>query len=83
MDGILEEIRRERKRQDRKWGADRNLENTLWLTILVEEVGEVADTILEHYPPKTMSAALKAELIQIAAVAVAWIENIDRDELPF
>lgn len=39
--------------------------------ILLEEVGEA---LAEHHP-----AALRAELIQVAAVAVAWVEKIDRD----
>ena len=40
--------------------------------ILLEEVGEA----LAEDPPAT----LRAELIQVAAVAVAWVEKIDRDE---
>lgn len=41
-----------------------------WLDILDEEV---AETFAEDDP-----ARLRAELIQVAAVAVAWIEAIDR-----
>lgn len=41
-----------------------------WSSILLEEVFEA---MAEHDP-----AALRAELLQVAAVAVAWIEAIDR-----
>lgn len=42
-----------------------------YAAILLEEVGEA---LAEEHP-----AALRAELIQVAAVAVAWAEKIDRD----
>lgn len=42
-----------------------------WGHILVEELAEAVDAIGD-------SSALRAELIQVAAVAVAWIEAIDR-----
>jgi NTP pyrophosphatase (non-canonical NTP hydrolase) len=43
------------------------------LAVLLEEVGEVARALLEGEPV----ADLRAELIQVAAVAVAWVEGID------
>jgi hypothetical protein len=49
----------------------RAAEKTLkWVDILEEEVAEAA---AESDPAK-----LRAELVQVAAVAVAWIEAIDR-----
>jgi hypothetical protein len=44
-----------------------------WLDILLEEVAEAAD---EAYRSDTEK--LRTELIQVAAVVVAWIEAIDR-----
>lgn len=41
-----------------------------WLDILLEEVGEA---LAEDEPEK-----LREELLQVAAVAVAWVEAIDR-----
>ena len=35
---------------------------------------EVAEAFEEHDP-----ARLRSELVQVAAVAVAWVEKIDRD----
>ena len=68
---IINDIIEERERQDKKWGANRDLPHTFWLTILAEESGEAAKAILQGTPN------LKDELIQVAAVAVAWIENIE------
>ena len=66
---ILQAISDERDRQDAKFGPQRRLRQETWLTILVEEVGEVAESILEedddNYP---------RELVQVAAVAVAALE---------
>lgn len=45
-----------------------------WRDILHEEVQEA---FAEHEP-----AALRTELIQVAAVALAWVENIDRGGQP-
>ncbi len=71
MDGrILQAIQDERDRQDAKWGSQRDLAQETWLTILVEEVGEVAESILEGDPE-----GYAKELIQVAAVAVAALEG--------
>lgn len=68
----LNEVDQERDRQDRKWGSQRHLDDRTWLTILVEEVGEIARASLEHDPE-----GLRKELVQVAAVAVAWMEGVD------
>jgi len=73
-DHIYEHIKVERRRQDEKWGKQRY--NALyWLGILMEEVGELAKAIIEDQP---YSQARK-ELVQVAAVAVATIEQIDEE----
>ena len=46
LTGLLDEVRRERERQEDKWGAQ-NHEPSWWLTILAEEVGEAARDVLE------------------------------------
>ena len=47
--------------------------------VLGEEVGEVANASLEagYEPDRIGDWDLRAELVQVAAVAVAWIEAID------
>lgn len=61
----------ERFRQDIKWGNQRHLPPDRWNTILVEEVGEVSKAINEREWEN-----LAVELIQVAAVCVAWAEDI-------
>lgn len=72
MENIFEDIRRERKRQDGKWGIQ-NHNIHVWNTILSEETGEVAKAILESNMEE-----YRKELIQVAAVAVAAIESLER-----
>ena len=64
----------ERQHQDVKWGANRMLGDYAWHAVLTEETGECAKAILEH------SLSLKAEIVQVAAVAIAWLECIQRRE---
>jgi len=45
-----------------------------WAAILLEEVGEA----LVEWDP----ARLRSELVQVAAVAVAWIQCLDRNTIP-
>lgn len=71
---FLDEITQERRRQDDKWGTNRVLPSGVWLAILMEEVGEVAESILENYEGKHH---LKNELTQVAAVCAAWAESLD------
>lgn len=57
----------ERLRQCRKWGQqDHN--DAKWIKILLEEVGEWAKADLEGD-----ATAADAEVIQVGAVAVAWL----------
>lgn len=52
-----------------------------WLPILVEEVGEVANELNEAAldPYGDYRAELRGELVQVAAMACAWIDAIGRD----
>lgn len=67
----------ERARQNAKWGEQTH-HDFVWLAILMEEVGELAQAITqtEHGGPHAGTA--KAELVQVAAVAVQWIECMER-----
>lgn len=81
--GILSDIDNERLRQLEKWGVQRH-PAPVWMTILTEEVGEAARAIMDHTYEKVKPSRvenpgdLRAELVQVAAVAVAWIEDLDR-----
>lgn len=65
-------IMQERQRQDEKWGVDRDQHNFVWQTILTEEVGEAAECCLNEN-----DVLLEKELIQCAAVIMAWLENLN------
>ena len=84
---VLTEIHAERTRQDSKWG-EQNHPPEIWLMILGEEFGEANQAALEHYfsgfdkqaaerGPRDLGD-YRAELVQVAAVAVSMIESLDR-----
>lgn len=66
------EIAAEREAQDQKWGVQDHTPDR-WLTILGEEYGEACKAVLEHD-----TEGYRTELIQVAAVAMAMIESLDR-----
>ena len=74
QDRVWNDVLGERKRQDEKFGDQTYNSNELWNVIGVEEVGEVAKAIYD----RDVSANLYAEIIQVAAVYVAWAESIQR-----
>ena len=74
---VLMEIDRERMKQDAKWG-EQNHDPYLYGAILVEEVGEAMQAALKSQWEGGDPHALRAELVQVAAVAVAFIECVDR-----
>lgn len=92
---ILNEIAAERQRQDAKWG-EQNWNPVEWVAILGEEFGEVSKEALEWYftnkkeLPKSSFTEInefsrlknyRNELIQVAAVALAMIQSLERNEL--
>jgi NTP pyrophosphatase (non-canonical NTP hydrolase) len=86
----LDHVAKERLRQEgmkadgrfRHTCADYELSNSEKLTILVEEVGEVAREVLTQdgrrlaHDTAGTPEGLRQELVQVAAVAVAWIEAL-------
>lgn len=86
---IYKEIKKERERQDEKWG-EQNHNILKWNAILTEEIGEIGKAINELFPAKfnpekftlphknVYISQLREELIQAAAVCVAWLECIER-----
>jgi len=71
------DILHERTLQDKKWG-EQNHDDFTWLTVLSEEVGEVAKASLHDKFGGIEAGNVRNELVQVAAVALAWIECIDR-----
>lgn len=68
----------EMKKQDSKWGADRNQHPFLWQVILGEEFGEVCQAILHDEFGGDHAGTAREELVQVAAVALQFIEQYDR-----
>lgn len=68
----------ERKRQDAKWGVQAH-DPDHWVAIMSEEVGEFAKEALEaRYANRHKEMLMEA--IQMAAVGVAIIECLMRDD---
>lgn len=73
-------IREERDRQRKAWYephpwgqgdcSSTGVEPIVKAAVLLEECGEVARSVLDRDP-----ARLREELVQVAAVAVAWLEG--------
>lgn len=82
---IFGRISDERARQERKWGADQSEgwgtalpdRNSVWYVIAAEELGEVAQEVLNVRFGNDNDVGLKTELIQTAAVLVAWLEKLE------
>lgn len=84
-ESALNAVLYERERQDEKWG-EQNHDPFLYLTILGEEYGEMCKAALEARfakPDKNkemLLAHLREEAVQTAAVALAIVECLDRDQ---
>lgn len=69
---VIEEVKKERIRQDATWG-EQNHPSAYWLSILGEEYGEVCRAVCENN-----GESYREELIHVAAVAVSMAEAFDR-----
>lgn len=77
---VLLDVSRCRSAQDAQYG---HFNDTLgpegWLGVLAREFCEAGNEANEHFKGRARSTdKLRAELVDVAAVAVAWIEAIDR-----
>lgn len=81
----LAEIDNERENQLARWGQQQH-SAAHWLAIAGEEFGEVAQRVCRaDIPPigdidrRRELRELRHELVQLAAVCVAWLEHLDDD----
>ena len=75
----LTNILGERLRQDKKWGdkpGEWKCSAAIKLAVLAEEFGEVARGLLERNAKN-----VREELVQVAAVALKWLEAYDSFEI--
>jgi len=77
---VIDDVVLEREKQDAKWG-EQNHVPYVWLAVLTEEVGEVAQEILRGDFGGKSVADYRTELIQVAAVAIAATECLDRNKV--
>lgn len=84
VNDAIQSIIAERLRQDAKWG-EQNHEPQYWMGLLMEEVGELAqavnETVFDNGPEERKKGGyynMRQEAIQVAAVAVAFVERLDR-----
>lgn len=79
----IRQVLHERDRQDGKWG-ERNHSPEVWLAILGEEFGEARQAALADRFSKNAAQGekhpgqLRAEIVQVAAVAIAILEWMNR-----
>jgi len=91
-DVVRERLRQERLRAEGRFQftcAEEGLTNAEKLAVLMEEVGEVARDVLNQedrhlctHDVVSTPAKLREELIQVAAVAVAWAEALTTPDQP-
>ena len=70
---VIENVLAERERQDSIWGDQRDNTDDTWAVIALEELGEVAKDVND-----VKLGAAYTEIIQVAAVMVAWAESLRR-----
>jgi hypothetical protein len=78
MQKVIKDVGNERLRQLEKWGKQR-YDPGPWLAILGEEFGEVCEAsalIIFGQGKETDANDLYTELIHLAAVSVAWAEQL-------
>lgn len=78
-DDVLDDVRRERTKQDSRWGQQDHGYG-YWLSVLTEEIGEACrEHQAVHGGEVGRREAFRRELVQAAAVATALIECGDRN----
>ena len=78
---ILEQVELEMDRQERLWGVQ-NHNPFYWQSVLLEEIGEAAQSINDAYILKDSDKfnSYREELIQAAAVIVQMVASLDRNK---
>ncbi len=74
---VFDKIMAERHNQIMKWGDPEHTPFE-YLAILVEEVGEAGQAALHDKYGGDHAGTLKKELIHVAAVAVQWLEHLEK-----
>ena len=78
FENVMRQVLDERNRQDEKWGPQDGLTFVEWLAIEMEELGEAAQEVNEYHFRAGNIYQLREELVQAAAVLVAWLEQVNK-----
>lgn len=84
QEDAINDVLLERDRQDEQWGVQ-NHHPAYWLAILGKQVGQLGSAVLDRewwVEKEKATAKVREEAVQVAAVAVALIECIDKGEMP-
>ncbi len=80
---VIDAVLMERKRQDAKWGEQNHLPH-FWTGILGEEYGELCEaineTVFDNDSDKGGYENMKTEAIHVAAVAIGFLECLERNK---
>ena len=76
---ITLDIAQECNRQDEKWGANREHDPFIWLAILTEEVGELAQAILRSCFNEAEIQNVREEAIHVIAVTIQLVDCLDQN----
>lgn len=77
-ENVINDVCAERARQDAQWGNQSEHNDFVWNAILTEEIGEVSQAVLHQKFGGPAKNTLYEELTQVAAVAIAWMEAINK-----
>ena len=83
QESIFQEILSERKRQDLVFGKEQNHSPERWVSVLAQQVGAAAKQANRFHSPRGSELNLQKyeiEAIQVAAVAFAALECLERGE---
>ena len=80
----IEDVIKERERQDNHWGVNGH-NSFIWLALIGEEYGELCTEVLENKFKITSNGEIlrylkertRDEAVQLAAITVAFIEYLD------
>lgn len=73
-EGLIKIVLKERARQDELFG-DKSRSSAEHLAVLAKKVGDTASALLDVQPRER---ALEQELVEVAAVVLRWLEDIER-----
>lgn len=81
--GIINELIKERDRQDKLWGEENHMPY-FWTGLIGEEFGElceaISETVFDIKPEKGGYENMKKEAIHLAATTIKFLECLERNK---